>query len=110
MVTNKLKVIKDYEKLSKEIKEQIKLVYPEGYSDYLVDVATTKGEAITALPFETFDKVYLIRMSSNKAIQLIEDDADYDYDGSLKAGVRDKYEDKHSEVGYLEENENYEAG
>lgn len=108
MVTNKLKVIKDYEKLTKELREQIKLVYPEGYADHLYEIATTKGKIITVLPFETFDKIYLIRMSSNEAVLLIEDDNDYDTHGNLKTTVRGKYEDKHANAGYLSENENYE--
>jgi len=107
MITTKQKVIKDYEKLSKELKEQIKLVYPEGYAEYLISVSTLQGKRITALPFETYDKIYLIRMSSNEALLLIDDDNDYDTQGNLKTAVRGKYEDKHADAGYLSENENY---
>jgi|AntAceMinimDraft_17_1070374.scaffolds.fasta_scaffold14521_4 hypothetical protein len=38
MKTNELRVIQDYEKLSIELKEQIKLVYPEGYNQYLISI------------------------------------------------------------------------
>jgi hypothetical protein len=108
MITNKLKVIKDYHKLTREMKEQIKLVFPEGYAEHLINVSTSKGQRITALPFETFDKVYLIRMNSSEAELIIENDMDFDVQGNLKKSVRHKYEEKHSEVGYLSENENYE--
>ena len=37
MKTNKLRVIQDFEKVSQDIQEQIKLVYPEGFSEYLVE-------------------------------------------------------------------------
>ncbi|MCF8297185.1 MAG: hypothetical protein K9J13_06540 [Saprospiraceae bacterium] len=105
---DKLRVIQDYEKLSKELQEQVKLVYPEGYSQHLIVFTNSKGERVSALPFETFDKIYLIRMSVSKADQIISDDNDYNDDGLLKESTREKYEDKHSDVEYLSENENYE--
>jgi hypothetical protein len=48
-------------------------------------------------------------MSVQKAIQLIEDDTDYDEDGSLKEHIKEKYADEYSDVDYLSENENYES-
>jgi len=108
METNKIRVIQDYEKLSNEIKEQIKLVYPEGLSQHLIEFQNHKGEWISALRFETFDKIYMVRMSGRKAEQLIEDDTDYDDDGNLKADIREKYEDDYADIEYLTENDNYE--
>ena len=84
MESNKLRVIQDYEKLTDELKEQIKLVYPEGYSQHLISFNNSKGEKVSALRFETFEKIYLVRMSIRKAEQIIEDDTDYDDDGNLK--------------------------
>lgn len=108
MSSSKLRVIQDYEKLSAELQEQIKLVYPEGYSQHLIYFNNAKGEKVSALPFETFDKVYMVRMTTSKAMKLIDEDADYDDDGNLKTRVREKYEDEHSDVEYLSENDNYE--
>lgn len=108
MKNNKLRVIQDYEKLSKEIKEQIKLVYPEGFSQHLIEFVNSKGEKVTALRFETFEKTYLIRMSIRKAEQIIERDSDYNDDGNLKENIREKYEDDYSDIDYLSENDNYE--
>jgi len=107
MESNKLRVIQDYEKLTDELKEQIKLVYPEGYSQHLISFNNSKGEKVSALRFETFEKIYLIRMSIRKAEQIIEDDSDYDNDGNLKEGIKEKYEDEYSDIEYLSENENY---
>lgn len=107
METNKLRVIQDYEKLASDIKEQIKLVYPEGFSQHLLEFTNNKGERISALRFETFEKIYLIRMSIKKAEQLIRDDTDYDDEGSLKDDIKEKYEEEHSDIDYLSENENY---
>ncbi|MBN2668251.1 MAG: hypothetical protein JXR60_03395 [Bacteroidales bacterium] len=103
---DKPKVIQSYEKLSKELREQIKLVYPEGYIQHLIEFTNAKGELVSALPFETDEKVYLIKMSDIKAQEIIELDDDYE-DGSLKKSVREKYEDEYSDVDYLSENENY---
>ncbi|PLX19658.1 MAG: hypothetical protein C0599_10510 [Salinivirgaceae bacterium] len=108
METNKSRVIVDYEKLSDELIEQIKLVYPTGFSQHLISFTNAKGENVSALRFETFEKIYLIRMTNKMAVQIIEDDADYDDDGVLKDGVREKLEEEHSEVDYLTENDNYE--
>lgn len=107
MTAQKLRIIKDYQKLDKEIQEQVKLVYPDGFSEYLIDFTNNKGELVTALRFETFDKIYMIRMSKSMAITLIRQDDDYDRDGNLKDDVKVEYEDKHSDVEYLSENENY---
>jgi len=107
MKSNKQRIIQDYDKLSKEIKGQIKLVYPEGYSQHLIEFTNIKGEKVTALRFETFEKIYLIRMSIRKAEQIIELDSDYDNDGNLKDNIKEKYEDEFSDINYLSENDNY---
>ncbi len=104
---NKLRIIQDYEKLSTEIKEQIKLVFPEGYSDHLIEFKNSKGETVSALPFETDEKIYMVRMSVKKAMLIIEEDSDFDDDGILKDHIKEKYEDEHSDIEYLSENENY---
>ena len=107
MHTPKLRVIKDYDKLSDELKEQIKLVYPEGYSQHLIRFTNSQGQKISALRFETFEKIFLIRMSVWLAEELIDKDPDYDEDGNLKSLRREKYEDEYSDIEYLPENENY---
>ncbi len=106
---NKIRVTQEYSKLSEEIKEQLKLVYPEGYSQFLFQFTNKEGKRTSALRFETDEKIYLIRMSVSQAQQIIEDDDDYDSDGQLREEVRDDYEDKYSDVDYLSENENYDG-
>lgn len=107
METNKSRIVIDFEKLSDELVEQIKLVYPSGFSQHLTSFINSKGEKVSALRFETFEKVYLIRMTTQKAERIIEEDSDYDDDGNLMDNVREKYEEEHSDVGYLSENDNY---
>ena len=106
---NKLRVTQEYDKLSDELKEQIKLVYPEGYSQHIFTFTNKDGARTSALRFETDEKIYLIRMSIAEAEELIADDDDYDDDGNLRDEVRDDYEDKHSDADYLSDNENYDG-
>lgn len=110
MNSNKPKVIKDFDKLDEEIQEQIKLFYPEGFSDNLIQFKNSHGEYVSALPFETEEKHYLVRMSVSKAEQIISDDTDYDTDGVLKDSSREKFEDKYSDSdfsGLDEDNASY---
>lgn len=107
METNKLRVVVDYEKLSDELIEQVKLVYPTGFYQHLISFINSKGERISALRFETFEKIYLIRMTNKMAKQIIEEDPDYS-DGNLKDSIRELYEEEHSDIDYLSENDNYE--
>jgi len=102
-MVNKIRVIKDFEKLSQDIQEQIKLVYPYGFSQHLITYTDKDGRLVSALPFETDDRYYLVRMTSNQARQIISDDDDYNDEGILKVETKEKYEEKFSEMDYLSE-------
>ncbi len=99
--SSKPRVIQSYEKLPKEMQEQIKLYYSEGFMDNLIEFYNPKGEWVSALPFETDEKIYMVRMSVRKAQELIEEDTDFDDDGNLRDSKREKYEDKYADVDYL---------
>ncbi|MDE5421074.1 hypothetical protein L3073_02515 [Ancylomarina sp. DW003] len=98
---SKPKVIQNYEKLTLEIQEQLKLYYPDGYIDNLIEFTNSKGELVSALPFETDEKIYMVRMSVRKAQALVDEDSDYDHDGMLLKKRREEYEDKYSDLDYL---------
>lgn len=100
---SKPKVIKDYDKLPPEVIEQIKLVYPRGFTRHLVTFFNRDGEQKKGLPFETEEYYYLIRMSEAKAEDIIEQDDDYDEDGKLKAKAKARYEDKYDDLGFLDD-------
>jgi len=101
--SSKPRIIKDYEKLDESIKEQIKLVYPNGFSQHLITFTNKDGLLVSALPFETDDRYYLVRMTSQEAIDIISEDDDYDDDGTLKDESREAYEDKYADLDYLPE-------
>ncbi len=100
----KPRIIKDYQKLSEEQKEQIKLLYPSGYAEHLITYTDREGKLISALPFETEDYYYLIKMTKSEALQIVEDDEDFGSDGLLKEHVKEAYEEKYFEA---EEEEDY---
>ncbi|HRW20753.1 MAG TPA: hypothetical protein PLO05_01335 [Bacteroidales bacterium] len=104
MSTSKMRVIKDFEKLDPAIREQIKLVYPNGFSQHLIHFTDKEGRIVSALPFETDDKYYMVRMTSSEAKEIIRQDDDYDDDGTLKDDMREEYEDKYGDLDYLAEN------
>jgi len=77
---NKPKVIKDYEKLSEEIDKS------------LIRFKNKEGKFISALPFETEDHYYLVRMTPIQAQEIIEEDDDYDEDGNLYDEAKEQLE------------------
>lgn len=58
--------------------------YPRGFAQSLVSYINKDGKKVSALPFETEDIYYLVRMTIQEAKQIIEDDEDYDDDGVLR--------------------------
>lgn len=100
---SKPRVIKDYDKLELQIQEQIKLAYPYGFSEDLIRYTDKNGKYVSALPFETDERYYLVRMTYEEALILVEDDDDFDDDGNLKEGVKDNLEEKYGDLEYMAE-------
>ena len=98
----KQRIIKDYDKLSEEIHEQIKLTYPSGYSQNLIRFTNKDKKRISVLPFETEAIYYLVRMTMYEAQTIIEEDDDYDDEGMLKDDLREEYGDKYPDIGDLD--------
>lgn len=101
MNVSKPRIIKDYNKLDKELQQQIKLVYADGFAENLIHFFDKNGIKITVLPFETEDKYYMLRMTENEAVQIVDDDDDFDDDGFLKSEVKQNYEDKYAELDHI---------
>ena len=104
-MNSKPRVIKDFEKLDEQIQEQIKLSYPNGFSEFLVAYNDKEGKRRTALPFETDDRYYLVRMTEDEAVQLIDEDDDFGDDGMLKDEIKEEYEVKYAETDVPEESQ-----
>lgn len=102
MSKTKPRIIKDYDRLDKSIQEQIKLSYPEGFSQYLITFLNKDGKYVSALPFETEDYYYLVRMTEDEADMIISADDDYE-GGILKEEVKEMFEGKYSDMEILAE-------
>lgn len=94
---SKPRVVKDFDALDVTIQEQIKLNYPYGFEDNLIRFVNKEGKNVSALPFETDEKYYLVRMTMEQAKEIIEEDDDYDDDGTLRDDIREEYEEKYDD-------------
>lgn len=101
MQPSKPKIIKDFEKLDEDIRQQIKLVYPYGFYDSLIHFYDKEGKKVSALPFETDDRYYMVRMTIAEAKAIVRADDDFDDEGNLKDDIRDDYENKYGDLGYM---------
>jgi hypothetical protein len=98
----KKRIVIDYEKVPEDTLNSIKVEYPDGFEDNLITFTNKEGRFVSALPFETQEIYYLIRMTESEAKQIIKDDDDYGDDGKL----RDDFEDDVNDDGdkYLDDN------
>lgn len=91
---SKPRVVKDFDKVDEEVIGQIKLEYPYGFDKKLITFKNKEGKFVSALPFETEDRYYLIRMTRNQAQEIIEEDEDYDDDGNLTKVAMERLENE----------------
>jgi DNA-directed RNA polymerase subunit delta len=99
----KKRVVKDYNALPDEIVRAAKMKYPNGYESSLISYTDAKGNKVSALPFETDDTYYLIRMTSSEAKRLVKEDDDFDDDGHLREDFAEPAEVIDEEVEGTEE-------
>ena len=72
----KKRLIKNYEQLPEDIVEKVKDKYPDGFEDNLITFENSRGEIELALPFETEETYYLIKMPKNNTAE--EEEEEYD--------------------------------
>ncbi|MCR9253504.1 MAG: hypothetical protein NXI20_24020 [bacterium] len=97
MNVTKPRVVKDFEKLEAIIQQKVKHTFPYGFTEDLIYYQDKDGNRVSALPFDTEEKYYLIRMTISQAMQIVADDDDYDDDGELKEEIKSDYESKFGE-------------
>ena len=77
---SKPRVIKDFDKLDKEIQEHIAQLYPNGFAEHLITYTDPKtGLERFALPYETEDRYYMVRMDEYMESQVDSGDAIDDF-------------------------------
>ena len=72
----KKRLIKNYEQLPEDIVEKVKDKYPDGFEDNLITFENSRGEIELALPFESEETYYLIKMPKNNTAE--EEEEEYD--------------------------------
>jgi len=101
----KKRVVIDYDKLPEDTINRIKIEYPDGYEDNLITFTNAEGRYISALPFDTEEIYYLIRMTAGEARQIVKDDEDFDSEGKLRGDFAEDIET--DDTAEEEENEEY---
>ena len=71
---SKPRVVKDYNKLSKKLITQLKKKYPYGFEKHLITFKNHKNKFVSALPFESDEYHYLIKMTIAQAQKIIRAD------------------------------------
>ena len=72
----KRKVIKDYKNLPEEIREAIREEYPQGFVNNIITFFNKDKQLISALPYETDEISYLIKMPSTLHLDEGEEEPD----------------------------------
>ncbi len=60
---NKKRVIVDYKSLPENMLERLAVQYPEGFDDYIIKYTNSRGDRVSAVPVETEDTYYLVKVS-----------------------------------------------
>lgn len=84
-VNNKRKLVVSFHNLPAELQEQVKALYPAGYADVMMRIDKPNGDFFYAVPFETADTSYLVKIDV-KIDDMSEDEEDKDFydEGDLK--------------------------
>ena len=100
----KPRVIKDYDNLTDQLKNQVLMSYPDGFSEHLISFTNRDGSNTYGILFEVEDKIYLIRLkvaTSNAEYDddEIDNDDEYDVLSSYSSSLSDAEEPGDDEDG-----------
>lgn len=93
---SKPKVIKEFDALEDAVKQAIYKKFPYGFERHLITFKNHKNHLISALPFETDDRFYMVKMTRSEA-NIISSQKD-DFEASLEdieeiSNVNEKIDD-----------------
>ena len=95
-MANKKHLVASFHNLSPELQEEIKQKYPLGFTDAMIRVDKPNGDFFYAVPFDTEDVSYLVKIDV-KIDELANDEEDKDYyDDEIKCD--DDLQDESSQV------------
>ena len=80
----KKKLVVSLKNMTPELQEEVKAAYPTGFADYMMRIPKPNGEFFFAVPFETEEISYLVKIDVKiDDASHEEEDRDY-YDDDLK--------------------------
>lgn len=84
--STKKRLVVSFNNLPAELQEQVKAFYPLGYTDAMMRIDKPNGDFFFAVPYETEDISYLVKIEVKiDEVSADDDDKDYyDTDGDLK--------------------------
>lgn len=95
---NKSRVIIGLNKLTERQLSLFDQAYPEGYASYIQKINKPSGDVIYAVPFETEDTIYMVKVSVKVDAKLTEDEFDkeilHNLNGHASPGSEEKDEDE----------------
>lgn len=95
-VISKKRLVTSFNNLPQELQDAVKELYPAGFSDAMMRVDKPNGDFFYAVPFETEEVSYLVKIDVKiDEISEEEDDKDY-FDDEIK-GADELGEDSHGE-------------
>lgn len=74
----KRRSVVSFANLSEELQEEVKKLYPTGYTDAMMRIEKPNGDFFYAVPFETEEVSYLVKVTV-KIDDHIEEEEDKDY-------------------------------
>lgn len=77
-VISKKRLVTSFNNLPQELQDAVKELYPAGFSDAMMRVDKPNGDFFYAVPFETEDISYLVKIDV-KIDDISEEDDDKDY-------------------------------
>lgn len=81
--SNKPRSIVSFINLSPELQEEVRKLYPLGFTDAMMRIDKPNGDFFYAVPFETEAASYLVKIDVKIDDHIEEEDRDY-YDDDLK--------------------------
>ena len=88
----KKRLVASYNNLSPELQEQVRALYPLGFADAMMRVDKPNGDFFYAVPFETDEVSYLVKIDVKIDDGGDDDDDKEYYDDDIK-GVEDLQDD-----------------
>ncbi len=80
----KKRLVVSFNNMALELQEEVKAAYPNGYTDFMMRIDKPNGDFFFAVPFETEEISYLVKIDVKiDDASTDDDDKDY-YDDDLK--------------------------